>query len=71
MLDKDLLSMGLEFHGHKCPAMPMGLRAGIAALRALGVERSKDKELHAIGETGEGHAAGCWRGRPPVPSQGP
>ena len=33
---------------------------GAAAMQALGVERSRDKELHAIGETGEGHAAGCF-----------
>lgn len=60
MLDQELLSLGLAFHGHKCPAMPMGLRAGVAAMHALGVERAKDKELYAISETGEGHAAGCF-----------
>ena len=60
MLDTELLTLGLEFHGHKCPAMPMGLRAGVAAMRALGVGRAQDKELHAISETGEGHAAGCF-----------
>lgn len=60
MLDQELLSLGLAFHGHKCPAMPMGLRAGVAAMKALGVERAKDKELHAVSETGEGHAAGCF-----------
>ncbi len=55
-----LLETGLAFHGHKCPAMPLGLRAGLAAMRALGVERSQDKELRLIAETGEGHAAGCF-----------
>src|SRR3990172_13353409 len=50
----------MKFHGHKCPAMPMGLRAGVAAMRALGVDRAQDKELYAISETGEGHAAGCF-----------
>jgi formylmethanofuran dehydrogenase subunit E len=50
----------LKFHGHKCPAMPMGLRAGLAAMKALGVERSKDKELYVESETGKGHAAGCF-----------
>ena len=40
--------------------MPLGLRAGIAAMKALGVERSEDKELHVISETGKGHAAGCF-----------
>ena len=57
---KDLLEVALEFHGHKCPAMPMGLRAGMAAMKALGVERAKDKELVVESETGEGHAAGCF-----------
>lgn len=50
----------IKFHGHKCPAMPMGLRAGLAAMKALGVERSKDKELFVEVETGKGHAAGCF-----------
>ena len=52
--------MAIKFHGHKCPAMPMGLRAGLAALKALGVERAKDKELVVESETGEGNAAGCF-----------
>ncbi len=50
----------IKFHGHKCPAMPMGLRAGLAAMKALGVERSQDKELFVESETGKGHAAGCF-----------
>ncbi|HEX9135648.1 MAG TPA: FmdE family protein [Nitrospirota bacterium] len=50
----------MKFHGHKCPAMPMGLRAGLAAMKVLGVERSEDKELFVEAETGKGHAAGCF-----------
>ncbi len=50
----------MKFHGHKCPAMPMGLRAGLAAMKALGVERSQDKALFVESETGKGHAAGCF-----------
>jgi len=57
---KELFDTGMKFHGHKCPAMPMGLRAGLAAMKALGVERSKDKELIVESETGKGHAAGCF-----------
>ncbi len=57
---KDFLNVALEFHGHRCPAMPMGLRAGLAAMKALGVERAKDKELIVESETGKGHAAGCF-----------
>lgn len=60
MQAKDYFELGLKFHGHKCPAMPLGLRAGAAAMNALGVERSKDKELVLIAETGDDHAAGCF-----------
>lgn len=57
---KDYLEVALAFHGHRCPAMPMGLRAGLAAMKSLSVERAKDKELVVESETGEGHAAGCF-----------
>ncbi len=57
---QQIFETGLKFHGHKCPAMPMGLRAGLAAMRVLGVERAPDKELTLISETGKGHAAGCF-----------
>ncbi len=54
---QETFEVGLKFHGHKCPAMLIGLRAGLAAMQALGVERSKDKELFVRAETGKGHAA--------------
>ncbi len=57
---EQLLDMALAFHGHKCPAMPLGLRAGLAAMEALGVERAQAHELHIIAETGKGHAGGCF-----------
>lgn len=57
---KELYELGVRFHGHKCPAMPMGIRAGLAALDALGVTRAQDKELVVEAETGEGQAAGCF-----------
>jgi formylmethanofuran dehydrogenase subunit E len=50
----------IAFHGHKCPAMPLGFRAAEAAMKALGLKRAQDKELHVISETGKGHAAGCF-----------
>jgi formylmethanofuran dehydrogenase subunit E len=56
----DYFDVALTFHGHKCPAMPLGLRAGAAAMNALGVERSQDKELVMLVETGDDHAAGCF-----------
>ncbi|MFH1702115.1 MAG: FmdE family protein [Nitrospirota bacterium] len=42
----------LTFHGHKCWASTVGLRAGLAGLRVLGAKRSGAKSLHAILETG-------------------
>jgi len=61
MIDpKDFLERGQFFHGHKCPAMPMGLRVGAAAMNKLGVERAKDGQLLAILELGEDHCATCF-----------
>lgn len=57
---EELLKVGFEFHGHRCPAMPLGLRSGLAAMKALGVERSQSHELHLISETGKAHAGGCF-----------
>jgi formylmethanofuran dehydrogenase subunit E len=56
----ELFQMGVAFHGHRCPAMPMGLRAGLTAMEKLGVGRAQDKETYVISETGKGHAAGCF-----------
>ena len=58
-LDK-LLEVGFAFHGHRCPAMPLGIRSALVAMDRLGVGHCADKELHVIAETGKGHAAGCF-----------
>ncbi len=61
MIDpKEFLAAGQQLHGHKCPAMPLGLRAGAAAMNKLGVERAKDGQLVALLELGEGHCAHCF-----------
>jgi len=57
---RDYLEAGLTLHGHKCPAMPMGLRVGAAAMNELGVGRSNDGELVALVEIGERHCATCF-----------
>ena len=57
---QDYLKKGQEFHGHKCPAMPLGLRVGAAAMNKLGVERAKDGQLLALIELGEDHCATCF-----------
>lgn len=56
----DYYEAGLALHGHKCPAMPMGLRVGAAAMNALGVERARDGQLLALVELGEDHCATCF-----------
>ncbi|MDH7568754.1 MAG: FmdE family protein [Armatimonadota bacterium] len=57
---KEYYEAGMQLHGHKCPAMPMGLRVGAAAMNALGVERAKDGQLLALVELGEDHCATCF-----------
>lgn len=56
----ELYQAGLVLHGHKCPAMPMGLRAGLAALEALGVNRATDGQLTALVEIDRDHCATCY-----------
>ena len=60
MIDKELLKMAIKFHGHKCPAMPLGLRAGLAAMGKLGVVHASNKELYCLCETGFTHATMCF-----------
>ncbi len=57
---KEYLETGFKLHGHKCPAMPLGLRAGAAAMNALGVERSTDGQLMALVELGDAHCSHCF-----------
>ena len=57
---RDYYEHGLALHGHKCPAMPMGLRVGAAAMNALGVERARDGQLLALVELGDDHCATCF-----------
>lgn len=58
---QSLLEKGLWFHGHKCPAMPMGLRLSLAAMEALGVEeRAGAGELVALVEIDSDHCATCF-----------
>ncbi|MGQ9503225.1 MAG: FmdE family protein [Anaerolineae bacterium] len=59
-MSDELYTAGLLLHGHKCPAMPMGLRAGLAALKALGVERAPDGQLTSLVEIDSDHCATCY-----------
>ncbi|MCK5916212.1 MAG: formylmethanofuran dehydrogenase [Deltaproteobacteria bacterium] len=59
-MTNEQFTAAMAFHGHKCPAMPLGFRSAEAAMKTLGVKRAQDKELYVISETGKGHAAGCF-----------
>ncbi|MHB1415665.1 MAG: FmdE family protein [Chloroflexota bacterium] len=56
----ELYRVGLALHGHKCPAMPLGLRAGLAAMEALGVGHAPDGQLTALVEIDENHCSTCF-----------
>lgn len=56
----EYLELGFAFHGHKCPAMPMGLRVGAAAMNKLGIGRTGDGEWEALVEIGDDHCATCF-----------
>lgn len=60
MDEKQILIEALKFHGHKCWASVVGVRAGLAALRTLDVPRSGGTQLFAIIETGEEHGGMCF-----------
>ena len=57
---QEWLEFGQKFHGHKCPAMPLGLRVGAAAMNKLGVERAADGQILAFVDLGEDHCATCF-----------
>ena len=60
MHDREVLRNMVASHGHRCWASTMGVRTGLAAMRALGAERSGEKSLHAIIEIGDNHGAMCF-----------
>ncbi len=56
---KEFLYSALNVHGHVCGGMPLGYAAGLAALRALGIERERNMDTQVVLELGDAHAAGC------------
>lgn len=49
-IDEQLLQRNVEFHGHLCPGLTMGMQAAAIALREIG-SHSKDEEVVAVVET--------------------
>ena len=60
MHDLTVLEPLFAFHGHRCWASTIGMRAGLVALRALGVDATSGKSLHALVEIGEHHGGMCF-----------
>ena len=56
----ELYKVGLALHGPKCPAMPLGLRAGLAAMETLGVQHAPDGQLAALVEIDKNHCSTCF-----------
>ncbi|MFI5449984.1 MAG: FmdE family protein [Candidatus Bathyarchaeia archaeon] len=48
-----------EFHGHKCPFMPIGYRMGKLAMQRLSVDHEPDHGFFVFPEVGEGHPQTC------------
>jgi formylmethanofuran dehydrogenase subunit E len=55
---REFLKAALQVHGHECPDLVLGLRAGAAAMNWLGVERSVEDQLLALLDLPEGR--GCF-----------
>jgi formylmethanofuran dehydrogenase subunit E len=53
----ELVRSGTLAHGHPCPPLVLGVRAGVAAMARLGVGRAIDRELFAFVELGSDHYA--------------
>ena len=49
-----------DYQGHKCMCMPVGYRAGLFALKRLGVEREKDYGAFLFSESGDEDGSGCF-----------
>ncbi len=58
--EREILAQVLEFHGHRCWASVAGVRAGLAAVRVLNVQRSGGRQLHAFIEIGDDHGGMCF-----------
>lgn len=50
MIDEETLGRVVEFHGHMCPGLAMGIQASQLALREIGAH-AKDEEVVAVVET--------------------
>lgn len=54
---REFVRCGTLMHGHACPPLVLGIRAGSVAMSRLGVGRALDRELFAFIELGGDHYA--------------
>ncbi len=59
-IEKETLEKLFDFHGHKCWASVLGLRAGLIALRELNTQRTGTRSLYCLIEVGHAHGAVCF-----------
>ena len=57
MVLNQFVHCGTLMHGHACPPLVLGIRAGHVAMRQLEVGRALDRELFAFVELGSDHYA--------------
>ncbi len=57
MVLEQFIHCGTLMHGHACPPLVLGIRAGILGMRQLAVGRALDRELFAFVELGSDHYA--------------
>lgn len=59
-IKKEFLEKLFDFHGHKCWASVLGLRAGLIALKKLGTQRTRARSLYCLIEVGHAHGGVCF-----------
>lgn len=65
----DIWEKAVEFHGHKCGGLALGVRAALEARKKFGIERSGDEEIvcvtenDACGVDGIQYVLGCTLGK--------
>lgn len=68
-LKKEIWNHAVEFHGHQCPGLAIGVMASIGALEQLNIKRAQDEELvcivenDACGVDGVQAITGCTLGK--------
>ena len=49
-MDQELWKKAVDFHGHQCPGIAIGVRASQEAIKALNLQFSKDEKVFCISE---------------------